>query len=127
VSINLNEFRRILEAKRGELLSDAGDRAEILIENAAEEFDRLQQQMNREVAIRKLDRTSKLLKSVETALARIDDETYGVCLRCDEEIPDKRLKAVPWAGYCVGCQEELERQQTTGEVEDDNHNTELAA
>jgi DnaK suppressor protein len=127
VSINLNEFRRTLEAKRNELLSDAGDRDEILIENAAEEFDRLQQQLNREVAIRNLDRTSKLLKSVQAALARINDETYGVCLRCDEEIPAARLKAVPWAGYCIACQEKIDRQRASGEAEDDGHTTDLAA
>ena len=109
MSIDINEFRRVLEAKRGELLFDRGDRDEILIENAAEEFDRLQQQLNREVAIRKLDQQSKLLKVVEAALARIADESYGVCLRCEDEIPEKRLKAVPWAGCCVACQEELDR------------------
>ena len=127
MSINVNEFRRVLEAKRGELLFDAGDRDEIRIENAAEEFDRLQQQMNREVAIRKLDQQSKLLKSVEAALARIDDATYGICLRCEEEIPEKRLKAVPWAGCCIACQEELDRQATTGDIEADNYSAELAA
>ena len=127
MSMNLNDIRRTLEAKRKELLSDAGYRDEILIENAAEEFDRLQQQLNREVAIRNLDRTSKLLKSVQAALARIEDETYGVCLRCDEEIPDKRLNAVPWAGYCVDCQEEIDRQRGTGELEDDSYQTKIAA
>ena len=127
VLINQNDFRRMLEAKRNELLSDATSRDEILIENAAEEFDRLQQQLNREVAIRNLDRTSKLLKSVQAALSRIDDKTYAVCLRCDEQIPDKRLKAVPWTGYCVACQEEIDRQHATGEVEDDSYITQLAA
>jgi DnaK suppressor protein len=127
VSINLNEFRRSLEAKRSELLAAAGQRDEILIENAAEEFDRLQQQLNREVAIRNLDRTSTLLKSVQAALARIGDKSYGICLRCDEEIPLKRLKAVPWAAYCVPCQEEIDRQRATGELEDDSDAAELAA
>jgi DnaK suppressor protein len=103
------------------------DRDEILIENAAEEFDRLQQQLNREVAIRNLDRTSRLLKSVQAALARIDEETYGLCLRCDEEIPEKRLKAVPWAGYCIACQEEIDRQRARGEVADDGDAGTLAA
>ena len=110
MSNKLNDFRRVLESKRDELLKDTADRDEILIENAAEEFDRLQQQLNREVAIRNLDRTSKLLKNVQAALARIDTETYGVCPHCDEEIPEKRLEAVPWAGYCVICQEEIDRR-----------------
>ena len=124
----LNDIRKMLEAKRKELLAGTSDREEILIENAAEEFDRLQQQMNREVAIRNLDRESKLLKDVEAAIGRIDEETFGICLRCEEEIPEKRLKAVPWAAYCVACQEAIERQRASGEfVDDDRGPIELAA
>jgi DnaK suppressor protein len=123
----LNGFRRVLEAKRNELKAGGSDREEILIQNAAEEFDRLQQQLNREVAIRNLDRESKLLKEVQAALARIDDESFGICLRCEEEIPEKRLKAVPWAAYCVACQETLERQRAAGEPFDDGDTVELAA
>jgi DnaK suppressor protein len=122
-----NEFRKLLEAKRKELLVSTGDREEILIEHAAEEFDRLQQQLNREVAIRNLDRESTLLKSVQAALARIEDESFGICLRCDEPIPEKRLKAVPWAAYCVPCQEIVDRQRASGEIEDDNGQVHLAA
>lgn len=122
-----DEFRQLLEAKRDELLASTGDREEILIEHAAEEFDRLQQQLNREVAIRNLDRESTLLKSVQAALARIEDGSFGVCLRCDEEIPEKRLKAVPWAAYCVPCQETIERQRASGELDDDSGDVNLAA
>jgi DnaK suppressor protein len=114
------EARKVLEAKRRELLSGTSDREEILIENAAEDFDRLQQQMNREVAIRNLDRESKLLKEVNAAMKRVDEGSYGTCLRCDEEIPEKRMKAVPWAAYCVPCQEAIERQRAAGEEVEDH-------
>jgi DnaK suppressor protein len=124
----LNNFRKLLETKRNELLSGTSDREEILIENAAEEFDRLQQQMNREVAIRNLDRESKLLKEVQAAMSRIEDESFGICLRCEEEIPEKRLKALPWAAYCVSCQETIDRQRAAGEiVDEDGDSFELAA
>ena len=116
---NTDSFRKILEAKRSELLFNVGDREDIRIENAAEEFDRLQQQMNRELAIRNLDRESTLLKSVQAALTRMDDDTFGVCMRCDEPIPEKRLRAVPWAAYCVPCQEVIDRQRAAGEADDD--------
>lgn len=115
----LNSFRRILEAKRNELHAGGSDREEILIHNEAEEFDRLQQQLNREVAIRNLDRESKQLKEVRAALSRIDENTFGICLRCEEDIPEKRLKAVPWAAYCIACQEKLDRQRAAGEPVDD--------
>lgn len=121
-----NNFRQVLEAKRKELLSNTGDREEIRIEHAAEEFDRLQQQLNREVAIRNLHRESVLLKQVQAALSRIGDETFGTCLRCDEPIPEKRLKAVPWAAYCVPCQEIVDRQSGGSDL-DDGGNVDLAA
>jgi DnaK suppressor protein len=114
------EARKVLETKRRELLSGTSDREEILIENAAEDFDRLQQQMNREVAIRNLDRESKLLKEVNAAMKRVDEGSYGTCLRCEEEIPEKRMKAVPWAAYCVPCQEAIERQRAAGEEVEDH-------
>ncbi|HSU29802.1 MAG TPA: TraR/DksA family transcriptional regulator [Bryobacteraceae bacterium] len=116
---SLEQYRRTLEARKKELLAGRGDRDDILIENAAEEFDRLQQQLNREVAIRNLDRESTMLKSVQAALARMDNDTFGVCLRCDEEIPEKRLNAVPWAAYCVKCQEVVDRQRAMGDLEGD--------
>jgi DnaK suppressor protein len=124
----VQEVRKILEVKRKELMAGSSDRDEILIENAAEEFDRLQQQLNREVAIRNLDRESKLLKDVQAAINRMDDESFGICLRCDEEIPEKRLKALPWAAYCVSCQETVDRQRAAGEpVDDEGDSVELAA
>jgi DnaK suppressor protein len=122
------EVRRILEAKRKELLTGSSDRDEILIENAAEDFDRLQQQLNREVAIRNLDRESKLLKEVQGAISRLEDDSFGICLRCEEEIPEKRLKALPWAAYCVSCQEAIDRRRAAGErVEENADDFELAA
>jgi DnaK suppressor protein len=125
---NNNQYQHILEAKRKELLSGSSDLEEIAIENAAEEFDRLQQQMNREVAIRNLDRQSTLLKSVQAALRRMEDETYGVCLRCDEPIPEKRLNALPWAAYCVPCQEKVDAQRAAGEFDDEEgDHVEMAA
>ena len=120
MSTDSNPFQRTLEAKRAELLAGTVDRDEIRIENAAEDFDRIQQRMNREVAIRNLDRESRLLKSVEEALDRIETGAFGVCLGCEEEIPEKRLRAVPWASHCLSCQEKLDRRRAMGEFEDDS-------
>ncbi|HVN06666.1 MAG TPA: TraR/DksA family transcriptional regulator [Bryobacteraceae bacterium] len=49
----------------------------------------------------------KLLREVQDALQRIEHGTYGVCYECEEPISTKRLEAVPWARYCVTCQERL--------------------
>lgn len=47
------------------------------------------------------------LKQVEEALDRLKAGDYGTCQNCEEEIPEKRLRAIPWARYCVPCQEKL--------------------
>jgi DnaK suppressor protein len=118
--VDLNVFQDTLQAKRSELLSSGSTRDEIRIEDAAEDIDRLQLRMNREVAIRDLDRKSRLLTSVEEALERVATGAFGRCLRCEEEIPEKRLNAVPWASHCLSCQEKLDRQRAIGELEDDS-------
>jgi DnaK suppressor protein len=123
--INTIEFRRVLEGKYNELSSAACDRDGIAIETTADEIDRLQQQLSRDIAIRTLDHTSTLLKSVQAALDRVDDGTYGVCLRCEEPIPEKRLKAIPWASYCLGCQEMIDTHRAVRE--DDREVMEFAA
>ena len=53
------------------------------------------------------------LRLVEEALAKIDEGTYGVCERCEEAIPGKRLELLPFTRYCVQCQSELEQESAT--------------
>ncbi len=123
--MNMSEFQRVLEAKYNELSSAASNRDEIAVETTADEMDRLQQHLSRDIVIRNLDHTSRLFKSVQAALDRVEDETYGVCLHCEEAIPEKRLKAVPWASYCLGCQEMIDRNGAF--YEDDSGTIEFAA
>lgn len=104
-NLEVSKFRRLLEAKHSELMSATSNRDEIAVETAADEIDRLQQHLGREVAVRNLNQQSELLKSVIAALDRIDGEIYGECLRCEGPIPENRLRAVPWASHCVRCQE----------------------
>ena len=50
---------------------------------------------------------SKQLALIDEALMRIDDKEYGPCQNCEKEINAKRLAAIPWARYCLDCQELL--------------------
>lgn len=49
------------------------------------------------------------LRLVEVALDRISSGTFGCCLHCGDAIGLKRLQAIPWARYCVDCQERVEQ------------------
>ena len=46
-----------------------------------------------------------LLRQIQEALVRIEEQTYGICQECEIPISAKRLEAVPWASYCVRCQD----------------------
>jgi DnaK suppressor protein len=54
---------------------------------------------------------SRLLRDVTAALKRIDDGSFGDCERCGEPIADKRLEALPFARFCIGCQRLAEDEQ----------------
>jgi len=50
-----------------------------------------------------------ILQQVDEALGRIARGKFGVCSECGDELNKKRLEAVPWAGYCVSCQDKKEK------------------
>jgi DnaK suppressor protein len=58
----------------------------------------------------------KLLREISDALHRIDTDSYGICMECEEQISPKRLNAVPWARYCVTCQELIAHRIAEGEM-----------
>jgi DnaK suppressor protein len=51
----------------------------------------------------------KLLQLIDEALARVESGDYGECVNCNEPVQEKRLNAVPWARYCLSCQDKQER------------------
>ena len=52
---------------------------------------------------------SRQLILVDEAIRRVEDEEYGQCQNCEKSINQKRLAAIPWARYCLDCQELLEQ------------------
>lgn len=54
-----------------------------------------------------IERSEDQLLEIDDALTRLDEGKYGICLNCGEDIPVERLKAVPFAVYCVDCQSKL--------------------
>ena len=114
----LQKFKTILEAKQAELTGSLRNRDEIVIEKAPDALDEVQLAGERELAIRNLDRDSNMLRQIRRALARIADESYGVCLHCEEDIKPKRLEAVPWTKYCIRCQEASDRHEFVADTSD---------
>jgi len=107
----LNKYKQLLETKQAELAGGLRNREGIAIEKTADALDEVQLAGERELAIRNLDRESNLLRNVRSALGRMADGSYGVCLHCEEDISPKRLNAVPWTAYCIKCQEAADRHE----------------
>jgi DnaK suppressor protein len=107
----LDKYKAMLEAKQAELSKGLRNRDEILIEKTPDALDEVQLAGERELAIRNLDREAGLLRNVRAALFRMNDGSYGICMHCEEDIKPKRLDAVPWAAFCIRCQEAADRHE----------------
>lgn len=101
----------LLRTKQTDLSRLFRNRGEIVIERASDALDEVQLMGERELAVRNLDRDSNALQQIHRALSRIANGTYGVCLRCEEDISPKRMAAVPWAAFCIKCQEKNDRRE----------------
>lgn len=64
----------------------------------------------RDLMIHLIQNGEEELKSIDAALEKLEDKTFGICEVCDKKITKARLMARPYAKLCLGCQqmEELE-------------------
>ena len=102
-------FRTILTATVAELERFTRHRDGITIERSADQLEEIQAASERVLAVCHLDREFNQLRNVLAAIRRIEEGNFGICQECDEAIHPKRLAAVPWAAYCIQCQEAVDR------------------
>ena len=98
---------RLLE-KRSSVLSGLGVRFDTRARmGRVAEDDQAQISHDEFVSLRMNGLDYQQLRMVEEALDRLDSGDYGICPACDEPIAEKRLQALPWARYCVKCEEDM--------------------
>ena len=102
---HLENYRAMLIAKRDEILRGSRHHEDIRIVQTTDPIDTVQLAGERDFTVRILEGEARLLREVEAAVGRIGAGVYGTCLECDEPISCKRLAVVPWASYCLKCQE----------------------
>ncbi len=71
--------------------------------------DRANNSYNRELMFSLSDGERQLVLQIDAALRRMDEGTYGRCANCGRQIALQRLQAVPWARFCIDCQELAEK------------------
>jgi RNA polymerase-binding transcription factor DksA len=58
--------------------------------------------IDREIDYTLEENSGNVLREIETALKRIDDGSFGVCVACGKPIEPERLEYLPWATLCAG-------------------------
>lgn len=107
----LKRFRGILTAKVAELERFTRQRDGIVVERSADQLEEIQAASQRAIAVCNLDREFTQLRDARAALRRIEDGSFGTCQECEGDIHPKRLAAVPWATFCIRCQEAVDRNE----------------
>lgn len=108
--MNLKEIKEKLLAER-ELLIEKLKGNDLSVDDAEtpDPVDLAVRNYSKNVMLAVSENESRQLALIDEAVLRIDDEEYGQCQNCEKEINPKRLAAIPWARYCLDCQELLEK------------------
>ncbi len=107
------DIKRALERQRAAILNEVED--VLTNRQSLEVFPDVSDQASAEVdqnfSMRIREREQKLLKKIDEALDRMKNDTYGICERCEGEIPYKRLKARPVTTLCIECKTLQEQEE----------------
>ncbi len=102
----LDHFRAILQAWKGELLEEVSRTVHSMQDetiNHPDPNDRASQETDMSLELRSRDRERKLIKKIDEALVKIESDDYGYCENCGVEIGVQRLEARPTATLCIEC------------------------
>ncbi len=107
-------FKKILLKKKEEIiniLSEAySEGKEIETGIAQDVADKAESSYTKEFLFNLSDTERKRLSMIDEALKRIEDSSYSICQKCQNNISKKRLVVVPWAPHCIECQEKEEKE-----------------
>ncbi len=114
----LKHFRKKLDRMKDDLLSEANKTISDMTDHSSQypdPTDRASAESDRNFELRIRDRERKLLAKIDKAIKRIDDETYGICEECGDDIAFQRMEARPVTTRCIECktkQEQSEKAQS---------------
>ncbi|CAM4456599.1 MAG: RNA polymerase-binding transcription factor DksA [Legionellaceae bacterium] len=109
-------FLLILKQRKYELMEEAGRTVHHMQDEAAnfpDPNDRATQEEEFSIELRTRDRERKLIKKIEEAIQKIENDDYGYCDVCGIEIGIRRLEARPTANLCIDCKtiDEMKERQ----------------
>ena len=118
MAVDVDRFRDLLEEERRRVLDaieylHKENPGSIEDETADETSDNLAETatatLDREIDYTLEENSEHVLSSIDGALERIEQGTFGKCVNCGEPISEDRLAAIPWATHCIACKRLEER------------------
>ena len=108
--LNLKDLKKRLTEERVLLIEKLkGNDLSIDDSETPDPVDLAVRNYSKNVMLAVSENESRQLAEVDDALTRIEDDEYGNCQNCEKPINPKRLQAIPWARYCLDCQELQEK------------------
>jgi DnaK suppressor protein len=104
-------FKQLLETRLAEaqrVLAAAEQEQRSTSTKHPDEADQAAAEFDRQALAHKIVRTQNLIQNLSRALQRLQQGGFGECAECGGEIESKRLEAIPWARYCIACQQARE-------------------
>lgn len=110
MKLNLDKIKDKLIAERESLLAKlSGNDLSVDASETPDPVDLAVRNYSKNVMLAVSENESRQVILINEALARLADDEYGTCQNCEKDINPKRLDAVPWARYCLECQELVEQ------------------
>jgi RNA polymerase-binding transcription factor DksA len=104
MSQKTNKIRAGLEARLESLQDRLAEINETLREPEDDDFEEQAVEVDDDDLLERLSHAGRAeVILIEAALKRIQEGTYGMCLKCGQRIPEKRLRALPEAESCLDC------------------------
>ncbi|PLX51071.1 MAG: RNA polymerase-binding protein DksA [Desulfobulbaceae bacterium] len=107
-------FKDKLENMSAEITEGANKTLQEMTDSAGnypDPADRATAESDRNFELRIRDRERKLLSKIKDAMERIDNETFGICDECGDDISEKRLEARPVTTLCIQCKTKQENYE----------------
>jgi DnaK suppressor protein len=109
-------LRKLLIQKREDIVREAkseikklksGEKKQ-LVETVMDDGDLSVVDLSEDISLKQLSTHRETLIKIDAVLRKLEDNTYGICEECGDEISEERLKIMPFAIYCRDCQEKKE-------------------
>ncbi|MEW6067551.1 MAG: TraR/DksA C4-type zinc finger protein [Nitrospirota bacterium] len=116
-NILLDKRKEIIKEAKSEISKYIKGETKQLVDTALDDGDWSVVDLSEDISLKQLSTHRETLHKIDEVLRKINEGTYGICEDCGEEISEKRLSVMPFAIYCIDCQEKREQLEEIKRIE----------